>query len=584
MGSIPDPGELTELTQPSFDEFQHQTSLMTGCTLMWKELSDHISSLEANLMRQSEALKRKIEALDSETKTSLDSLKKRELSIDDSVKIAVNRVELLKKDALKTLNDENPDGEVDNGDGLLQILKSTCLRMEAKEFWNFVSSRKKDIELLREKIPEALSECIDPAKFVMEAISEVFPVDKRGNERGNDLGWACVLVLESLIPAVVDPVIGKSRMLISPSVKEKAKEIAEAWKRSLEERGGIDNVKTPDVHTFFQHLITFGIVNEEELELYRKLVIGSAWRKQMPKLAVSLGLGDKMPVSLQRTIYFYHFGTSVLCLVKSLLASCCGSNRIKNKELHVEIGKARYSWGWITKKNLTSKVLAVQPNGYMIEELISKGQQLDAVHFTYEVGLVDRFPPVPLLKAFLKDAKKAASSILEDPNNAGRAAQLAARKEQSALRAVMKCIEEYKLGAELPPENLKKRLEQLEKTKSEKRKPAAVPANKRTRASNGGPMPPAKAGRSTNAYVSSFAAPPSIVRSPSHPQYPAAVPAYPSPPPAMYGTQTPPTCPYMYSPEAATHLAGSYPGAPMNYPAYGGYGNGIAPAFQQAYY
>lgn len=58
----------------------------------------------------------------------------------------------------------------------------------------------------------------------------------------------------------------------------------------------------------------------------------------------------------------------------------------------------------------------------MIEELISKGQQLDAVHFTYEVGLVDKFPPVPLLKAFLKDAKKAAASILEDPNNIGRSA------------------------------------------------------------------------------------------------------------------------------------------------------------------
>lgn len=60
----------------------------------------------------------------------------------------------------------------------------------------------------------------------------------------------------------------------------------------------------------------------------------------------------------------------------------------------------------------------------MIEELITKGQQLDAVHFTYEVGLVEKFPPVPLLKSFLKDAKKVAASILEDPNNAGRAAVL----------------------------------------------------------------------------------------------------------------------------------------------------------------
>lgn len=57
----------------------------------------------------------------------------------------------------------------------------------------------------------------------------------------------------------------------------------------------------------------------------------------------------------------------------------------------------------------------------MIEELISRGQQVDAVHFTYEVGLVERFPPVSLLKAFLKDAKKAATSILEDPNNSSRA-------------------------------------------------------------------------------------------------------------------------------------------------------------------
>lgn len=161
---------------------------------------------------------------------------------------------------------------------------------------------------------------------------------------------------------------------------------------------------------------------------------------------------------------------------------------------------------------------------------------------------------------------------------------LAGRKEQSALRAVIKCIEEYKLEAEFPPENLKKRLEQLEKgNKTEKRKPAAVPANKRTRANNGGPMPPAKAGRLTNAYVSSFpAAAPTFIRSPSHAQYPAPVLPYHSPP-TMYGSRSPPTNPYAYSPEAAP-MAGSYPGAPMTYPAYASYGNGMAPAYQQAYY
>ncbi|GAV84856.1 Frigida domain-containing protein [Cephalotus follicularis] len=519
MGSIADPGELTELTQPSFDEFQRQTSLMTSCTLLWKELSDHFTSLEQNLLKKSESIKRKIQALDHQTKASLDSLKKREVSIDGSVDILLQTVERRTKTALKSLHEDdyesNPDGEVVDGDGLEAItLKSLCLKMEALGFWRFVITKKKDLEILRASIPLALGECVDPARFVLEAISEVFPVDKRGSNN-NDLGWACVLILESLIPVVVDPVIGKSRLLVTPSVKEKATEIAEAWKAGLEERGGIENVKTPDVHTFLQHLVTFGIVNNGDLNLYRKLVISSAWRKQMPKLALSLGLADQMPD--------------------------------------------------------------------MIKELISRGQQLDAVHFTFEVGLVDKFPPIPLLKAFLKDAKKAAASILEDPNNVGRAAQLAARKEQSALRAVIKCIEEYKLESEFPVENLKKRLEQLEKVKTEKKKAAAVPANKRTRASNNGPMPPAKAGRLMNAYVSSFPAPPTFVRSPSHTQYPAGVPPYHSPP-AVYGSRSPPVNPYAYSPEAPPPpLAVSYP-APMNYPVYGAYSNGLAPAYQQAYY
>ncbi|CAK9154385.1 unnamed protein product [Ilex paraguariensis] len=517
MGSIADPGELT---QPSFDEFQRQTSLMTSCTLLWKELSDHFTSLEQDLQKKFKAVKAKLETLDTETKHSLLVLENRETTINNSIEIALGKVKGNKEIAINSQNDTVPEPEVDDSDGLLMKLKSFCVKMDSLGFWKFVVVRKKELDIMRTKMPVALGDCVDPARFVLEAISEVFPVDKREVKikRVNDLGWACVLLLESLIPVMVDPILGSERMLVTPSVKERAKEIAETWKKSLEEMGGIENVKTPDVHTFLQHLVTFGIVKKEDVELYRKLVVGSAWRKQMPKLAVSLGLGDKMPD--------------------------------------------------------------------MIEELISRGQQVDAVHFTYEVGLVKKFPSVPLLKAFLKDAKKAATSILEDPNNSGRAAHLAAKKEQSALRAVIKCIEEYKLEAEFPPENLKKRCEQLEKVKNEKKRPAAVPASKRTRANNGGPMPPAKAGRSTNAYVSSFPAAPTFVRSPSHTQYPTGIPPYATPP-AMYGhgSRSPPSNPYVYSPEAAPPVtAGSFLGAPMNYPAYGGYGNYMAPAYQQAYY
>ncbi|KNA24200.1 hypothetical protein SOVF_016610 [Spinacia oleracea] len=520
MGSIPDPGEPTQCN--SFEDFQRQTSLMTSCTLLWKELSDHFNNLEEDIRRKSEALKRKIRTLDDQTKESLEVLKKREVTIEGSVEIAIGRAEEATRVALSLGVKEEREhvgiGEVDDGEGLLMKLKGFCVWMDYAGFWRFVTVRKKELDLLRAKIPVALAECVDPPKFVLEAISEVFPVDKRADkiEWVNDLGWACVLLLESLIPVVVDPVVGKDRLIVTPSVKRKAEGIAETWKRSLEERGGIENVKTPDVHTFLQHLVTFGIVKKDDVGLYRKLVVGSAWRKQMPKLAVSLGLGDNMPE--------------------------------------------------------------------MIEELISRGQQVDAVHFTFEVGLVAKFPPVPLLKSFLKDAKKAAAAIIEDPHHGGRAAQLANRKEQSALRAVLKCIEEYKLEDEFPPENLKKRLEQLERVKTDKKKTAPATANKRTRVCNNGYMPPAKAGRSTNAYVSSFPPAPAFVRSPSHPQYPAGVAPYiyDRPAPAMYGNNSPP---YPYSPEAAPPpaMAGPYSGGPISYPAYG-YSNGMAPSYPQVYY
>nr|XP_043628237.1 FRIGIDA-like protein 4a [Erigeron canadensis] len=526
MGSIsipvPDPGESTQSCQPpDFDEFQKQASLMTTCTLLWKELSDHFVSLEQTLMNKSDIIKSKIQTLESETNASLDALQHRESTIEKSVSLAMRKVE----DALRAATEKvSKDGGCNNdeeNDDDEEEMKRMCVKLDWVGFWGLICGKKKEMEIMRVKVPTALSECVDPAMFVLDAISEVFPEDKREVETGNDLGWACVLMLESLVPVMVDPVIGESRVFVTPKVKERANEIAEKWKEGVEGRGGVENVKGSDVHTFLQHLVTFGIVKEEDFGFYRKLIIGSAWRKQMPKLAVSLGLGDQMPE--------------------------------------------------------------------MIEELISRGQQVDAVHFTQEVGLVERFPPVPLLKAFLKDAKKAATSIMEDPCNSGRATHLAARKEQSALKVVIKCIEEYKLESEFPPENLKKRLEQLEKVKIEKKRPAAAsPASKRTRACTVGPMPPAKAGRITNTYVSSFPAPPpTFVRSPpSHTQY--------SPPytvsPQMYGhgnNRSPPTNHYVtYSPEAPPHSPGfSYPSTPpMNYPhppavAYGGYGG-----YQQAYY
>ncbi|EHA8587472.1 FRIGIDA-like protein 4a [Cocos nucifera] len=524
----------SSLVQESFQELERQRELITSCTLLWKELSDHFSSLERDLQLKSESLRSKRQSLDLSTQRFLASLHHRELSIEGAVDLALAKVNERRDAALLALFSSSSPFDSNNDNDLPAKLRSFCTAMDSDAFWELVVSKRKEVELLRSELPLALADCIDPPKFVMDAIFKVFPVDRRGAaaKSPNDLGWACVLILESLVPVLADPELGTGRLLVTRSMRERAREMADAWKEDLDQRGGIESAKPPDAHTFLQHVVTFGIAAKEERDFYRRLVVSFAWRRQMPKLALSLGLEDRM--------------------------------------------------------------------ADMIEELISKGQQLDAINFAYEAGLQDKFPPVPLLKSFLKDSKKGTSSSSEDCNSSGQAVGNGSRKEQSVLRAVMKCIEDRKLEADFPLEGLQRRLENLEKAKVEKKKPSGGgPANKRTRANNGGPMPPAKAGRLTNnAYVSSFPAATTFVRSPSaHTTYAAAAPPYPYDRPArhgVYGSRSPPTIgdPYAFSTEEVAHaaLGTSYPPAPMNYPAYGGYNNGLAgysnglAPYQQAYY
>ena len=130
------------------------------------------------------------------------------------------------------LGDENENSEVDDSEGLLLVLNSFCMKMDSLGFWRFVTGKKKELESLRAQMPFSLAECLDLARFVLKLISEVFPMDKRveKSEKGNNLGWTCVLVLESLIPVVVDPVIRKSRLLVNERESESESESETYWR------------------------------------------------------------------------------------------------------------------------------------------------------------------------------------------------------------------------------------------------------------------------------------------------------------------------------------------------------------------
>ncbi|KAF3956506.1 hypothetical protein CMV_018370 [Castanea mollissima] len=123
----------------------------------------------------------------------------------------------------------------------------------------------------------------------------------------------------------------------------------------------------------------------------------------------------------------------------------------------------------------------------VIEVLVISGRQIDAVNLAFAFELTEQFSPVPLLKSYLKEARKASSPV-KSGNTSPTAQNEVNDRELSALKAVLRCIEEHKLEEQYPVDPLQKRVLQLEKAKADKKRAteAAKPQPKRPRANSVG--------------------------------------------------------------------------------------------------
>lgn len=52
----------------------------------------------------------------------------------------------------------------------------------------------------------------------------------------------------------------------------------------------------------------------------------------------------------------------------------------------------------------------------IIDELVKSGKEIEAVYFASESGLTERFSPVSLLKSYLHNSRKNATTILKNGN------------------------------------------------------------------------------------------------------------------------------------------------------------------------
>ncbi|XAR56767.1 hypothetical protein NMG60_11037355 [Bertholletia excelsa] len=114
----------------------------------------------------------------------------------------------------------------------------------------------------------------------------------------------------------------------------------------------------------------------------------------------------------------------------------------------------------------------------IVLKLLNQGKKLVAVKFITRFGLTDKFPPVPLLKEHVKESKKLAKKVRQSGNNSRASLNEATAKEVSALRSVIKIIEDHNLESVYPKDILVNRVEKLEKEKAERKGPAAASASK----------------------------------------------------------------------------------------------------------
>lgn len=126
----------------------------------------------------------------------------------------------------------------------------------------------------------------------------------------------------------------------------------------------------------------------------------------------------------------------------------------------------------------------------VIDVLVNNGRQIDAVNLAFSFELTEKYSPVSLLKSYLTEARKATSPV-KSANAPPTVQTEVNERELTALKAVIKCIEDHKLEEQYPVDPLQKQVLQLEKAKADRKRATEVakPQPKRPRANGTGYVP-----------------------------------------------------------------------------------------------
>ncbi|XP_043708464.1 FRIGIDA-like protein 3 [Telopea speciosissima] len=532
-------------------------------TVLWEEIEEYFHNLEELFKKRSDELEEKEKEFEDKQSQTRTLLAEREVVVAAKEQTLLDRVQEIKDAAVTAITEarekfeppsleavdaeddtENkvsssfdgdtnaslPDLEVksprksgQNADAVAVEVKPRpeltqfCEQMDVKGLLNFVMENRKNFAAVREEISVALRSATEPARLVLDSLEGFYPPDQT-TQQSNKKDAALQGMRRSCIMLMesVAPLLAGAEP-------------------------GADHPLSPEIKQ-------------------QAKAIADDWTPKLAGADIDAANGNSLEAEafLQILATFRissEFDEEELCKLVPAVA-----RRRQAPELCRSLG-------------LTHKMPGV------VELLVSSGRQIDAVHFIQAFQLTESFPPVPLLKTYLRDLRrnsqgKGGSGGAVGPQNDINAQELA------ALRAVIRCVEDYKFEAEYPLYPMQKRVAQLEKSKADKKRMGEMAKHqqpKRARANGGyfGPRMPVAAGdRQTPLFNERGAYMGATER------YPHAAPtAYDYQVPSQGAYTQPPNAqrPYYY-PQDDRATASTYSAAPSNYAAY--MGNGLQSSHQ----
>ncbi|XP_023765040.1 FRIGIDA-like protein 3 [Lactuca sativa] len=438
---------LLEQLGKALNELQSHSDT-TSNTVSFTEISDHFRDLESKMLKKYTELESKEKSFKQEESNSRQSLAAKVAAVAEKEQDMFDRIQLLKDAAVaaiaearanhlpppvdntaddvtddmdntKVIIPNSPEETNDDGGGgdsvtFYDELTRLCDQMDAKGLVSLFMENRKNISVLREELSHVLKSTKEPGRLVLDTL-EGFYADDTTTAAAAASGGGSQGMRQSCI-AIMESL---SAMLAGGEM-------------------GAD--------------VLLGLEIKQEAK-----AMANEWRG---KLVINDNDDDNDGKSLEVEGFLQlvatfrvasEFDEDELC--KFVFAVC---ERREAPSLCRALGLAHKMPG-------------------VIEELISSGKLISAVHFVHGFELADRFPTVPLLKTYLKDLRRSSQGKRGNWGNPESGLNEGNTKELAALQNVVYCVQKYELETEYPLEAIYRRLEQLERAKVDRKRSSRDP-------------------------------------------------------------------------------------------------------------